>query len=107
MKGYCVLYITASSDEEAAAIARVLVTERLVACANIVPGVRSVFWWEGQVRNDDEVLVLCKTRDALVDNVTIRVKELHSYDCPCVVAVPIAGGNPDYLAWISAETLRS
>ncbi|NQV21068.1 MAG: divalent-cation tolerance protein CutA, partial [Rhodospirillales bacterium] len=90
-----------------AAIARVLVTERLVACANIVPGVRSVFWWDGEVRNDGEVLVLCKTRDSLVDNVTVRVKELHSYDCPCVVAVPIVGGNPDYLAWISAETLRS
>ena len=107
MTGFCTLYVTASSDDEAAVIARALVAERLVACANVVPGVRSFFWWDGEVQDAAEVLLLCKTRDSLVDRATARVKELHSYECPCVVALPIVNGNSDYLNWISAETLGS
>lgn len=102
--GYCTLYITASSDDEAAAIARVLVTERLVACANLVPGVRSFYWWEGEVQDGREVLILCKTRAELVDRAVARVRQVHGYACPCVVALPIVAGNPEYLDWIAAET---
>jgi periplasmic divalent cation tolerance protein len=102
--GCCTVYVTASSDDEAATIARVLVTERLVACANLVLGVRSLYWWKGEVQDDREVLILCKTRAVLIDRVIARVKEIHSYACPCVVALPIVAGNPGYLDWIAAET---
>jgi len=106
MTGCCSLYITASSDDEAALLARTLVAERLIACANLVPGVQSFYWWEGQVQDDTEVLVIGKTRAGLVDQVIARVKELHSYDCPCVVALPITAGNEDYISWIEAETAQ-
>ena len=98
------LYMTAGSREEAAAIARTLVEERLVACANVLGEIESVYWWEGKVVSNSEVAFIVKTRGSLVDTVVARVTELHSYSCPCVVALAIEGGNQDYLDWIEAET---
>ena len=98
------LYITAGSRDEAQAIARSLVEERLVACANIIGDMDSVYWWDGAVKSETEVAFIVKTRASLVDDVVARITKLHSYDCPCVVALAIDGGNPDYLAWIEAET---
>lgn len=63
-----------------------------------------MYWWEGTVHEDDEMALILKTRQDLVDRVIAKVKELHSYDCPCVVALPITGGNREYLEWISGET---
>ena len=97
------LYITAGSAEEAARLARALVEERLVACANVLPGITSFYWWEGAVREDAEAALIAKTPADRVDAVVDRVKALHSYSCPCVVALPILAGNPDFLAWIGAE----
>ena len=99
------VYVTASSRDEALAIARSLVTDRLAACANVLPAITSVYWWDGEVQADDEVAMILKTRDDLVEALTARVKALHSYDCPCVVAVPLAGGNSDFLNWIAGETV--
>ena len=65
---------------------------------------RSCYWWEGNVQESAEAILLAKTRSDLVDRVTSRVRELHSYDVPCVVELPLARGNPDYLSWIEAET---
>jgi periplasmic divalent cation tolerance protein len=98
------IYITAGSDEEARTLGRTLVEERLAACANVLGAIRSFYWWEGEVQEDGEVALILKTRDSLVEKLTARVKELHSYAVPCVVALPIAAGNPDFLAWIDKET---
>ena len=98
------IYVTASSDEEALRIADAIVTERLAACANVVRGVTSMFWWEGRVQEGQEVTIILKTRDELVERLTDRVRELHSYDCPCIVALPITGGNKAFIDWIIAET---
>jgi periplasmic divalent cation tolerance protein len=98
------IYITTSSTEEALRIGRDVVALRLAACANVLPGVTSVFRWQGEVQEDGETALILKTRSELVEPLTKRVKELHSYDCPCLVALPIAGGNPDFLQWIAEET---
>lgn len=98
------IYITCGSHEEASKIARTVVEQRLAACANIIGGMRSVYWWEGEVNEDDEVVLILKTTTERVADLTERVKALHSYDVPCVVEIPLAGGNAAYLDWIVAET---
>lgn len=98
------IYATASSDEEALRIADAIVTERLAACANVVRGVTSMFWWEGRVQEGQEVTIILKTRSELVERLTERLRELHSYDCPCIVALPITGGNKAFIDWIITET---
>jgi periplasmic divalent cation tolerance protein len=98
------IYITTPSPQEALRIGRAVVADRLAACANVLPGVTSVFRWQGKVQEEGETALILKTRSDLVERLTTRVKELHSYDCPCVVALPIAGGNPDFLQWIAEET---
>lgn len=98
------LYITAGSAEEAASIARDLLDARLIACANIIDGAKSLYRWEGKVEEGKEAVMIAKTRDDLVEKVIDRVRELHSYDCPCIVAVAIVAGNPAFLDWIDEET---
>jgi periplasmic divalent cation tolerance protein len=98
------LTITAANLDEARRIAEALVAERLAACANILPGVHSIYRWQGAVERADEVVILAKTRATLVDAAIARVKALHSYQVPCVVALPIVGGNPEYLRWLEEET---
>ncbi len=100
----CMVYMTAADEDEARRIGGALVAERLAACVNVIPGMRSFYRWQGEVRDDREVVVIAKTRETLVDALVARVKELHSYECPCVVALPIVAGNPDFLDWIEAET---
>jgi len=97
------VYITASGKEEAERISEALIRERLVACTNIIDDMSALFWWEGGVQSEKEVVLIAKTRADAFDRLTGRVKELHSYDCPCVIGMPIATGNPDYLAWIDEE----
>lgn len=98
------IYVTASSRDEAATIGRTVVEERLAACANVLGEISSFYWWEGAVQEDTEVSLILKTRTALVDTLVERVRALHSYDCPCVVALPIQAGNPAFLQWIEDET---
>lgn len=98
------LYVTAANRQEAQIIARTLVEERLVACANILGDIESFYRWEGAVQNDAEVALILKTRSVKVNAVTQRIKALHSYDCPCVVALDIQGGNPAFIDWIVQET---
>jgi periplasmic divalent cation tolerance protein len=99
------IYITASSEEEARTIARTLVEERLAACANILGQIASVYWWEDGLQEDAEVALIVKSTGALVPRIVDRVKALHSYDCPCVVALPIEAGNAAFLEWIGTETV--
>ena len=98
------IYLTAPDRESALVLARALVGERLVACANVLDGATSVYWWDGKVCEETEAVLVCKTREELVETVISRVRELHSYACPCVVALPIEAGNPAFLDWIRAET---
>jgi periplasmic divalent cation tolerance protein len=99
-------YVTCPSRDEALAIARALVDERLAVGGNVLPGAASIYRWEGAVHEAEEVVLILKTQTGLAQRVTERVRALHSYECPCVVLLPIAGGNPAYLDWIRAETFE-
>jgi periplasmic divalent cation tolerance protein len=99
-----VCHVNAGSREEALRIGRALVEERLAACANVVDGLSSLYWWRGRLEETREALLILKTKGELVPALIERARQLHSYECPSVVALPIAAGNPDYLGWIAAET---
>ena len=101
------IYVTCGSRDEANAIARAVVADRLAACANIIDGMRSVYWWQGELSEDDETVLIFKTAAARVAELTERIKALHSYDVPCVVEIPLGTGNADYFAWIADETMKS
>lgn len=101
---FCLLYVTAKDRDQAMLIGRTLVHERLAACANVLDGMTSIYWWDGAVQDGQESILLLKTRQSLSPQAIQRIRDLHSYDCPCVVSLPITGGNPDFLDWISAET---
>lgn len=98
------IYVTAGSRDEAISIGRALVEARLAACANILPSITSLYRWDDAIQEDEEVGFIIKTRPELVPAVTARVTELHSYECPCVIALPITDGNPSFLDWIVKET---
>ena len=97
-------YVTADSRDEALTIGRAVVEERLAACANVLDGLTSIYWWQGALEQAGEAVLILKTRAELVDRLTSRIRDLHSYECPCVVALPIDAGNPAYLDWIARET---
>ena len=101
---YCLAYVTAGSRDEAVKIGAAMVEARLAACANVLGEIASLYWWEGKVQEDAEVSLILKTREDLVDELVAAIKEIHSYDCPCVVTLPIAAGNPAFLSWIGEET---
>lgn len=103
MSEQLVVLITAGSQEEADRIAGALVGEMLAACVNIVPGVTSVYRWEGKVQRDQEWLLVVKSRREALDDLVQRVQALHSYDVPEVIAWPLSGGSEDYLQWIDGE----
>ena len=98
--GYIVVLITSESVEEADHIARVLLEKKKVACVNIVRGIDSYFRWEGKPDSARENLLIAKTRSALLPEIIALVSKLHSYDVPEVIALPVIGGNEDYLNWI-------
>lgn len=98
------VYMTASDKAEAQRIGRALVEERLAACANILDGMTSIYRWQDEVCEDSETVLIAKTTEAQATALTERVKALHSYDCPCVVTLPVSGGNHAFLDWIAAQT---
>jgi periplasmic divalent cation tolerance protein len=104
MTGVVLLYMTAPDQASAANIARTLLAERLIACANLLPGATSLYWWEGKIEEAGEVVVIAKSTAERTDAVIARVKQLHPYSCPCVVALPVVGGNDAFLAWVGLET---
>jgi periplasmic divalent cation tolerance protein len=99
-----VLWVTAPDAECGARIARILVEERLIACANLVPGVRSIYRWDGAVQEDQEVLLVIKTTADRCDAVAARVQALHPYDLPEVIVLPVEGGSDEYLDWVRTES---
>lgn len=104
---YCMVYVTASSIDEARKLARSIVGRHLAACANILPGMESHYWWKGTLETANECVVIYKTRRSLVRSLTDAVKAEHSYECPCIVELPIIGGNSEFLRWIGDETVAS
>lgn len=98
------VYITCGSADEAKGLARKLLEERLIGCANISGGVTSMYWWDDAVQEDEEWVLVAKTQPVLFDAVNERVGQLHSYQVPCVIALPIQQGNPAYLSWLAGET---
>ena len=98
------VYATAADAAAAERIGRAVVEERLAACANVLPGMRSIYWWQGKLEEGAEAVLILKTTRARLAALIARVKALHSYDCPCIEALEIADGNSDFLAWIEAET---
>ena len=99
---YIVVLMTAPSKEEAVKIVRALLEERLIACANIIDPVSSFFWWKGKIEEEKEVLVIMKSDEKLFKKLSKRVRELHSYDVPEILALPIVDGSPSYLDWMKA-----
>jgi periplasmic divalent cation tolerance protein len=100
---YIVILVTAGSSDEAARIANSLLARRKAACVNIVPGASSIFRWQGNIESAQESLLVVKTRLSLLDDVVALIKQVHSYDVPEIIALPIIGGNQDYLQWIGEE----
>jgi periplasmic divalent cation tolerance protein len=103
MTDYIVVFVTAP-ENEAVDLARTLVEERLVACVNIVPGLRSLYWWQGTVEDEPEVLCIMKTQSRLFEPLQDRVRQLHSYEVEEIIALPILAGNPPYMDWIREST---
>ncbi|MGY1719261.1 MULTISPECIES: divalent-cation tolerance protein CutA [unclassified Blastococcus] len=101
---FCEVVVTAADADWLAGYTRTLVDERLAACGHHTAPIRSVYRWEGAVQDESEARVALHTRRALVPRIVARTRELHPYDVPCVIALPLVGGNPDYLRWIAAET---
>ena len=95
------------SSEEAVRVARALIEERLAACVNIIPGVQSVYRWQGAVEEATEWTLVIKTRRALFEPLRSALLRAHSYELPEVIAIPVADGHADYLAWIDRETTLS
>ena len=98
-----VILITTPSEEEAHHIADLLLNQRKAACINILPKVDSLFWWQGKLEEAKESLLIVKTRASLLPEVIALVKGTHSYQVPEIIALPILGGNEDYLKWIDSE----
>jgi periplasmic divalent cation tolerance protein len=98
------VYCTFPNASEAEEVARALVHSRLAACVNIVGSVRSIYRWEGEVCSEEEYMIIAKTMDSRFDALKAKILELHSYDCPEVVAVNIDDGHEAYLQWIAEET---
>lgn len=98
------VYITAANVDEARKIAKELVANRLAACVNIFDRIQSFYWWEGEIQDDQEVALLAKTKESLVQEVIEKVKSLHSYSCPCIVSIPVLDGNKAFLDWVKQET---
>ena len=100
------VYMTASSNNEAQKIGKALVESRLAACVNILDNMQSIYRWEEKVQEDAEVVLIAKTTERLFSQLIDKVKSLHSYDCPCIVSLPLSDGYPPFLDWVRAEVKK-
>lgn len=97
------LYVTTKDADEARKIARELIDRRLIACANILPQMESIYRWKGQIEESSEAVLILKTEERLVAKTIEAVKELHSYEVPCVLSLPVEQGSEGYLNWLTSE----
>ena len=100
----CWVYMTAGSFEEAKRIGQILVSQNLAACVNLLENMTSIYIWKDKLEEDQEVVIIAKTRKTLMPKLIETVNSLHSFDCPCILALPILSGNPDFLSWIESQT---
>jgi periplasmic divalent cation tolerance protein len=100
----CEVIITADSEEWLINFTQSLVRDRLAACGQHIAPIRSIYRWEGSIHDDREVRVALHTRTSLVQHIVDRTRQAHSYDVPCILAIPIESGNPDYIQWVISET---
>ncbi|MCL2115963.1 MAG: divalent-cation tolerance protein CutA [Methanobrevibacter sp.] len=98
-----IIYITTSNEEEALEIGTFIVKKRLAACSNIIKDMKSIYWWEGNLENDDEAILILKTIEEKVDEIITKVKEIHSYENPCIIALPVIKASDSYLNWLKDE----
>lgn len=98
------VYVTVPTEAEAVEIARAIVNERLAACANILPGMKTIHHWLGKVAEGEEIVLILKTRQELFPKLEERVRELHSYQMPCIAALPVTAASKPFLDWIYVET---
>ena len=101
---FCWVYMTAGSIEEAKSIGQILVVQNLAACVNLLENMTSIYKWEEKLEESKEVIMIAKTSKTLMPKLIETVNSLHSYDCPCILELPIQGGNPDFLSWIESQT---
>lgn len=104
MTDVSVIFVTVGNAEEASKIGQALVEEKLVACVNILPRIRSIYWWKGAICDEEECLLIMKTRSSLFPQLKDRIRELHSYEVPEIIAFPVAQGLPEYLDWVVEST---
>jgi periplasmic divalent cation tolerance protein len=97
------IYMTAGNKEEARNIGKELVASKLAACVNILDNMNSVYMWDGKVQEDAEVVLIAKTTQERVPELVEKVKSIHSYDCPCIVSLPVLDGHKPFLDWIAEE----
>ncbi len=98
------LYATFAGKEEALSIAHKLLEEKLIACANVLDGGASIYRWQGEVQQASEVILFAKTTEAQAEKAASRIKELHSYELPCVLILPVESGLPEFMEWVETET---
>jgi periplasmic divalent cation tolerance protein len=103
----CEVIITAASQDWLISFTRSLVEDRLVACGQHIASIRSVYRWDGKIHDDHETRVALHTRASLVQQVIDRTRQAHPYDVACILAIPVAAGNPDYVQWVIDETIES
>lgn len=101
---YVTVYVTAESEDVAVHMATAAVKQRLIACANVCPGSRSIYEYEGIIQLEKEVVLFMKTARRRVPELVSMIKEMHSYQVPCITVLPITDGNPDYLEWVDGQT---
>ena len=100
----CWVYMTAGSVEEAKNIGKILVGQNLAACVNLLENITSIYKWEEKLEESQEVIMIAKTRKTLMPKLIEIVNSIHSYDCPCILELPVQSGNPDFLSWIKSQT---
>ena len=100
---YALVYITTSGEDESKKVGRVLVEEKLAACVNIIASIESIYLWKGEIEDDKESLLIAKTKINNMDKIIDRVKEIHSYETPAILAIPVIDGSKDYLGYIDSE----
>ena len=103
----CLVYMTAGSMEEAKDIGRILVKQNLVACVNLLENMTSIYKWKEELEEDCEIVMIAKTRKSLMPQLIKTVTKHHSYECPCILELPIQGGNTEFLRWVETETKRT
>jgi periplasmic divalent cation tolerance protein len=105
-QGFVIIFVTAASEQEAVSIGKTLVEEGLAACANIIPHIRSIYRWKGEVWDEGETLMIIKSREEYFERIRNRIRELHSYEVPEITAIQLDTGDAAYLQWIEAVTAK-